>query len=138
MEVCPSGASYIRPDGIVLVDGNKCIGCRACAVACPYMNRHYIERGMLQHGYGGEGLSPLEAVKFAEFDERTMIKCTLCAHRVDRGLEPACVVTCPTECRTFGDLDEANGKLQRLIRERHGEPLMPECNTRPSVYYLDE
>lgn len=138
VEVCPSGASYIREDGIVLVDRDKCIGCRACAVACPYMNRHFLETGSLRHGYGGNGLSPLEAVKFAEFEEGTMIKCTLCAHRIDQGLEPACVVTCPTECRFFGDLEPQEGKLQRLIREHGGKPLMPECNTKPSVYYLDD
>ena len=49
VHVCPSGASYTRPDGIVLVNKDICIGCRACAVACPYMNRHFIERGLLQN-----------------------------------------------------------------------------------------
>jgi molybdopterin-containing oxidoreductase family iron-sulfur binding subunit len=101
------------------------------------MNRHFLEHGLLRHGYSGDGLSVLEAVKFAEFEEGTMIKCTLCAHRVDRGLEPACVVTCPTECRYFGDLEQEAGRLQSLIREHSGKPLLPECNTQPSVYYLD-
>ena len=59
----------------------------------------------------------IEAIKFADFDEGTNIKCTLCAHRVDQGLEPACVVTCPTDARIFGDWEEENGKLQRLVRE---------------------
>ena len=134
-QVCPTGATYIRPDGIVMVENKKCIGCRACAVACPYMNRHFIAEGMLQDGRGH--LSPFELVKFAEFEEGTMSKCILCAHRVDEGLEPACVVTYPTECRIFGDLDDENGPLQRLIRERNGSVLLPECNTRPSVYYLE-
>lgn len=134
-QVCPTGATYIRPDGIVMVENKKCVGCRACAVACPYMNRHFIAEGMLQDGRGH--LSPFELVKFAEFEEGTMSKCTLCAHRVDEGLEPACVVTCPTECRIFGDLDDENGRLQQLIRERNGSVLLPECNTRPSVYYLE-
>lgn len=134
-QVCPTGATYIRPDGIVMVENKKCVGCRACAVACPYMNRHFIAEGMLQDGRGP--LSPFELVKFAEFEEGTMSKCTLCAHRVDEGLEPACVVTCPTECRIFGDLDDENGRLQQLIRERNGSVLLPECNTRPSVYYLE-
>ena len=138
VHVCPSGASYIRPDGIVMVDKDVCIGCRACAVACPYMNRHYIESGMLQHGFSGEGLSLLEAIKFTAFDEGTMTKCNFCAPRVDRGLEPACVNTCPTECRFFGDLEDQNGRLQTMIRERDGKPLLPECETKPSVYYLEE
>ncbi len=135
---CPSGATHIRADGIVMVDKDVCIGCRACAVACPYMNRHYIERGLLQHGYSGDGISPMEAVKFADFEEGTMTKCTLCAHRVDQGLEPACVVTCPTEARIFGDLDQKDGRLRRLIRERNGWTLLPEAETKPCVYYLDE
>jgi len=135
---CPTGATYTRADGIVLVDKDKCIGCRACSVACPYMNRHFIERKMLEHGYSGDGLSPYEAIKFADFQDGTNNKCTLCSHRVDQGLEPACVVTCPTDARIFGDLEPEDGKLQRLIRERGGWTLLPECNTKPSVYYLDE
>ena len=137
-QACPSGATWIRSDGLVMVEREKCIGCRACAVACPYMNRHYIEQGLLDHGYGTDGLSPYEAVKFAEFEEGTMTKCTMCAHRVDQGLEPACVVTCPTDARIFGDLEPDDGKLQKLIRERNGWSLLPECKTKPSVFYLDE
>lgn len=135
---CPSGATFIRPDGVVMVDKDMCIGCRACAVACPYMNRHFIERGLLEHGYSTDGLSPYEAIKFAEFEEGTMAKCTLCAHRVDQGLEPACVVTCPTDARIFGDLEPDDGKLQKLIKERKGWSLLPEAKTKPSVFYLDE
>lgn len=135
---CPSGATWVRADGIVMVDREKCIGCRACAVACPYMNRHYIEKGLLEHGYSSDGLSPYEAVKFTDFEEGTMTKCTLCAHRVDQGLEPACVITCPTDARIFGDLEPEDGKLQRLIRERKGWTLLPEARTKPSVFYLDE
>ena len=135
---CPSGATWVRADGLVMVDREKCIGCRACAVACPYMNRHYIEKGLLELGYSTDSLSPYEAVKFTDFEEGTMTKCTLCAHRVDQGLEPACVVTCPTDARIFGDLEPEDGKLQKLIRERKGWTLLPECNTKPSVFYLDE
>lgn len=135
---CPSGATYIRNDGLVMVDKEKCIGCRACSCACPYMNRHFIEKGMLEHGYGTDGLSLYEAIKFADFEEGTNTKCTMCAHRVDQGLEPACVITCPTDARIFGDLEPADGKLQKLIRERKGWTLLPECNTKPSVFYLDD
>jgi len=135
---CPSGATWIRNDGLVVVEREKCIGCRACAVACPYMNRHFMEKGLLEHGYSADGLSPYEAIKFAEFEEGTMTKCTLCAHRVDQGLEPACVVTCPTDARIFGDLEPEDGKLQELIRERKGWTLLPECCTKPSVFYLDD
>ena len=137
-QACPSGATWIRSDGLVLVERERCIGCRACAVACPYMNRHFIEKGLLQHGYGTDGLSPYEAVKFPEFEEGTNVKCTMCAPRVDQGLEPACVITCPTDARIFGDLEPADGNLQKLIGERKGWSLLPECNTKPSVFYLDE
>ncbi len=136
-KACPTGATYIRKDGIVMVDREKCIGCRACAVSCPYMNRHFIEQGFLEHGYGDGALSPFETMKFGAFEEGTMSKCTLCAHRVDAGLEPACVVTCPTEARIFGDWDEDNGRLQTLVRERSGWELLPECGTKPKVFYLD-
>lgn len=135
VEVCPTGATYVRPDGIVMVDNHKCIGCRACAVACPYMNRHFLAEGML---HNGRELTPFELIKFDAFEEGTMSKCTLCAHRIDQGLEPACVVTCPSEARIFGDLDEKDGRLQQLIASRGGQPLLPECNTRPSVYYLED
>lgn len=137
-KACPTGATYIREDGIVMVDRKKCIGCRACAVACPYMNRHFIEQGFLEHGYGDGDLSPFEVMKLGAFEEGTMSKCTLCAHRVDAGLEPACVVTCPTDARIFGDWDEENGRLQTLFRERGGWSLLPECNTKPKVCYLGE
>ncbi len=137
-KACPTGATYIRADGIVMVDREKCIGCRACAVACPYMNRHFIEQGFLAKGYNDDAKNPYEAVKFTAFEEGTMTKCTLCAHRVDQGLDPACVITCPTEARIFGDLEDDGGKLKKLIRERNGWSLLPECNTKPSVYYLGE
>ncbi len=137
-EACPTGATHIRADGIVMVEREKCIGCRACAVACPYMNRHFIEQGFLAQGYSGNGVSPYETLKFGAFDEGTMTKCTLCAHRVDHGLEPACVVTCPTDARIFGDWEEVDGRLQTLVRERNGWSLLPEANTKPSVLYLDE
>ncbi len=136
-EACPTGATYTRPDGIVMVDYDVCIGCRACAVACPYMNRHFINKGALKSGYGGNGLNQYEVVKFADFQEGINTKCNFCAPRIDQGLEPACVDTCPTEARIFGDLAEEDGKLQTLIKERGGKPLLPECETKPSVYYVE-
>lgn len=134
--VCPTGATYVRPDGIVKIDNSKCIGCRACAVACPYLNRHFVRPGMLDRD--GESDNPFFAAKNGDFEEGTMAKCDFCAHRVDQGLEPACVVTCPSEARIFGDLDEKDGRLQQLIRERDSWQLLPEAETNPSVYYLDQ
>lgn len=117
--VCPTGASYKRvEDGIVLVDQDKCMGCNLCAWACPYGAR--------------------------ELDEvtGTMKKCTLCVDRIyDENLpieerEPACVMTCPTNARFFGDLDDPDSKVSRLVRERNGQQSMPELGYNPVNHYL--
>jgi molybdopterin-containing oxidoreductase family iron-sulfur binding subunit len=71
------------------------------------------------------------------FTEGTVTKCTFCAHRVDQGLLPACVVTCPTDARIFGDLDDPESAPSVLIRERNGKQPLPEMGTNPSVYYVE-
>jgi Fe-S-cluster-containing dehydrogenase component len=117
--VCPTGASYKRvEDGIVLVNEDACIGCGLCAWACPYGAR--------------------------EMDQAAgvMKKCTLCVDRIynetlpeiDR--EPACVRTCPTGARHFGDLADPGSKVSRLVAERGGYDLMPDMGTRPTNKYL--
>lgn len=117
--VCPTGASYKRKeDGIVLVDADKCIGCKYCAWACPYGAR--------------------------EFDEERgiMTKCTLCVDRIyDESIpverrNPACVNACPTNARLFGDVHDQDSVVSRAIRERGGYALMPELGTRPANQYL--
>lgn len=134
--VCPTGASHKRDDGIVLVDQDKCIGCRACMLACPYSNRFYLNKGVLEAGYYGERTA-FEDAKWAAFTEGTVTKCTFCAHRVDDGLEPACVVTCPTDARIFGDLEDPDSRPATLIRERRGRQPLPEMGTNPSVFYVE-
>jgi molybdopterin-containing oxidoreductase family iron-sulfur binding subunit len=134
--VCPTGASYQRDDGIVLVDPDKCIGCRACMTACPYAARFYLRKGVLEAGYHGER-TDFEEKKWELFQEGTVTKCTFCAHRVDEGLEPACVITCPTDARIFGDLDDPESKPSKLIRERNGHQPLAELGTNPSVYYVE-
>jgi Fe-S-cluster-containing dehydrogenase component len=117
--VCPTGASYKRAsDGIVLVDEDKCIGCKLCSWACPYGAR--------------------------EFDTAVgvMKKCTLCIDRIynenlapdDR--VPACVAACPTGARHFGDLGDPDSPVSRLANERGGVDLMPELGYRPVNKYL--
>ncbi len=135
--VCPTKASYKRDDGIVMIDQNLCIGCRACMTACPYAARFYLRKGVLEAGYHGER-TDFEDVKWALFQEGTVNKCTFCAHRVDEGLEPACVITCPTDARIFGDLADENSNVSVLIRERNGKQPLPEAGTNPSVYYVEE
>ena len=117
--VCPTGASYKRKeDGIVLVDSDKCIGCKYCSWACPYGAREYDE------------------------DRGVMTKCTLCVDRIyDEQIpvaqrRPACVNACPTNARLFGDVHDPESEVSRAIRERGGYALMPELGTRPANHYL--
>jgi len=117
--VCPTGASYKRgEDGIVLVDEDKCIGCGLCAWACPYGAREM------------------------DLADQVMKKCTLCVDRIyDDDLAevdriPACVRTCPTNARHFGDLGDPQSDVSRMVAERGGFELMPEQGTRPVNRYL--
>ena len=117
--VCPTGASYKRAeDGIVLVDEDKCIGCKLCSWACPYGAREYSEqRGVMQ-------------------------KCTLCVDRIynetfdEYDRQPACVMACPTRARHFGDLGDPDSKVSQLVAERGGYDLMPELGYKPVNKYL--
>ncbi|MCL6638288.1 MAG: 4Fe-4S dicluster domain-containing protein [Firmicutes bacterium] len=137
VRVCPTGATYKREDGIVLVDYDKCMGCKACIVACPYKNRTLLPKGKLKEGHFKGHLTPFEQVKYKKYQEGVTVKCTFCSERVDQGLEPACVNTCPAEARVFGDLHDPESKASRLIRQRGGMQPMSEANTNPSVYYLE-
>jgi tetrathionate reductase subunit B len=112
VRVCPTGASYQRPDGIVAIDQADCVGCRYCVIACPYEARFFREdRGVVE-------------------------KCDLCAARVDRGEPPACVETCPSKVRVFGDINDPKGKLTELLATRQYKLKKPEAGTGPHLYYL--
>ncbi len=132
--VCPTGASYKREeDNLVLINQDKCIGCRACLVACPYQVRFTTEDSK---GYYGEKLTPYENEAYKKWQPRTAQKCTFCVHRIDKGLEPACVQTCPTRALVFGDLNDQESEISRSLRERpHFQP-RAELGTDPSLYYL--
>ena len=117
--VCPTGASYKRAeDGIVLVDEEKCIGCKLCSWACPYGAREYSEV------------------------EGVMKKCTLCIDRiynenlVEEERQPACVQACPTRARHFGDLGDPESAVSKLVAERGGVDLMPQLGYKPVNKYL--
>ncbi|MFC2005618.1 sulfate reduction electron transfer complex DsrMKJOP subunit DsrO [Chloroflexota bacterium] len=135
VEVCPTGASYQREDGIVLIDYDKCVGCGYCIVACPYGAR-YNSREM--KGYFGAELTPQEEIGYNQHQLGVSEKCTFCVHRVEMGEEPACVRVCPTNARIFGDLEDSNSEVSQLIRSKHGFQLLPELGTEPAVYYLPE
>lgn len=136
VNVCPTGASYQRPDGIVAVKSDICIGCRSCETACPYDHRHYVEVGSLKQGYFKDDLTLYERTKYQRWTEGTVIKCDFCMDRVDKGMNPACVDTCPAEARIFGDLSDPNSAPSRLLKERESFTLLPEAGTKPSVHYL--
>jgi molybdopterin-containing oxidoreductase family iron-sulfur binding subunit len=131
--VCPTGASHVRDkDNLVLIDQDLCIGCRACVVACPYQVRFVPESGK---GYYDE-LTPYEDAAYDKWQVQTAQKCTLCVHRIDKGLQPACVDTCPTRALVFGDLNDPQSEISKLIAQRpHFQP-HAELGTDPCVYYL--
>ena len=149
VRVCPTGATTQREDGIVMVDYDKCVGCRYCVIACPYQQRTFYS-GKGGEQYPGQGLTPYEIFgrQFHPFQAGTVVKCTFCAERVDEGIAkglkpgvdreatPVCVNACTTFARKFGDLDDPETEPSRLIRERKGSQLHPEFGTDPSVYYL--
>lgn len=136
VDVCPTGASYKRDDGIVAVKSDICIGCRSCETSCPYGHRHYVTPGLLEQGYFAGQTTQYEEVKYKRWAEHTMIKCDFCKDRIDEGLNPACVDTCPPISRHFGDLSDPDSNVSRLLKERESYTLAPEAGTKPSVYYL--
>lgn len=111
--VCPTGASYKRPDGIVLVDDNKCIGCKYCIEACPYDAR------------------------FLNPDTGKADKCTFCIQRLEQGLKPACVQTCLGKARQAGDLNDPESVVAQLLASYPARQLITDAGTGPNIYYID-
>jgi Fe-S-cluster-containing dehydrogenase component len=111
VQACPVGATYISPDGVVLVDETYCIGCSYCIQACPY---------------GARFMNPF--TKVAD-------KCTFCYHRISKGQQPACVEVCPTDARIFGDLRDKKSDLVKFLQKNQTEVLKPHLNTKSRVFY---
>lgn len=132
VKVCPSGATYKRQDGVVVVDHQKCVGCRYCMMACPYGARYFHAR---REYYYGEA-TPFEASGYRNNPNGVVSKCDLCTERVKAGQEPACVEACPTRARIFGDWEAPDSKLKEAIKDRESSQLRPELGTDPSVYYV--
>jgi Fe-S-cluster-containing dehydrogenase component len=112
-QACPVGATFDSPDGVVLIDPHYCIGCGFCVQACPY------------------------GCRFLNPETKTAEKCSLCYHRITRGLKPACVEICPTEARIFGDLKNPieNDPIQQFIQKNKVQSLKPHLGTEPRVLY---
>ncbi|MBS4099119.1 MAG: 4Fe-4S dicluster domain-containing protein [Sulfuricella sp.] len=130
LTVCPTGATYKRGDGIVMIDPDRCMGCRACAMACPYDARYEVTYDDIK--IGKEFYGELQRTS------PSMDKCSFCAHRLDQGLKPACVETCVGSARQFGDLDNPADPVTQLVASGVAQPLMPHLGTRPNVYYIDD
>jgi len=133
VDACPTGASFKWEDGTVDIDADKCVGCRSCMMACPYSNRYYNDG---PQNYYEKGATAYERARVSRHQTGVVMKCDFCRDRVRSGKQPACVANCPTVARYFGDLDDPNSEVSRLIKERGGFPLHPELGTKPSVYYL--
>lgn len=134
IEVCPTGASQARSDGVVFIDDEVCVGCRACVMACPYGARYYQDRERVY--FGDAGPTPFERSRYGAHATGVVEKCDFCRPRLERGLEPACVANCMCQARIFGDLDDPESAVSRLIREKGGFQLNAELRTNPGVYYL--
>ncbi len=151
VKVCPTGATQQREDGIVWVDQDMCVGCRYCIIACPYQNRTFLSKDKDTGYFPGYELTDFEKAGKRLYPHTigTTEKCNFCMERIDAGLAkglkpgvdreatPACVNACQARALTFGDLDNPNSEVRRLIREYKGFQLHPEYDTDPSIYYID-
>lgn len=111
VSACPTRASHYAEGGIVMVTKDKCVGCKACIVACPYEARYIHPEGHVE-------------------------KCTFCIHRVRAGKKPACVTVCPTDALKFGDLDDRESAISKLLESRSSKVLKPEQTTNPKYFLL--
>ena len=126
VDVCPTGASFRRADGIVLVDRHACIGCRYCVMACPYKARSFVHTPV--HGQKPD----------VPRGKGTAEGCTLCVHRVDGGREPACVEACRAaghDAIVFGDLDDPESAIAQRIAAQPGVQIRADLQLDPAVRY---
>ncbi|NOZ35842.1 MAG: 4Fe-4S dicluster domain-containing protein [Chlorobi bacterium] len=111
VQVCPVGATFESKEGVVLVDSNYCIGCGYCVQACPY------------------------GCRYIHPEKKTADKCSLCYHRISKGIAPACMEICPNDARIFGNLRDKEGELVKFLKEHTCHVLKPEMNTGSKLFY---
>ena len=112
-QVCPVGSTYQTKDGVVVIDHDSCVGCAYCIQACPYGARFWDKRYLCAN------------------------KCDFCYHRITRGLQPACVLGCPTGTRVFGDLKNPDSPVHEVLNKEMATMLKRHLGTEPKVYYTD-
>lgn len=160
VKVCPVGARFKREDGLVLTDSDRCIGCRYCELACPYGvnvfnwrdpdKAHWFDwsdpdlAGVTAGAVPGWA-NPDHGKLHGQEQRRTsggghakgvIEKCTWCVHRVEQGLQPACVTTCPVQAISFGDTDDPDDPIHAQLHRRDRFDLLEEAGTRPRVHYV--
>jgi Fe-S-cluster-containing dehydrogenase component len=127
--VCPTGATFKRPDGIVVMDPHRCIGCRFCMAACPYGSR----------SFNWEDPRPYLRKVNPNYPTRTkgvVEKCTFCDEQLAQGKLPLCVTACSAHAMAFGDLKNEKSVVAKMLRENYSICRKPELGTEPGVYYL--
>jgi Fe-S-cluster-containing dehydrogenase component len=147
VSVCPVRATYKRDDGLVVMDYDRCIGCRYCEVACPYGARHFNWESR-QDGDLNENVLNFGAPEVERRPRGVIEKCTFCIQRLDSGVAagltpgvdpeatPACVNICPVIARHFGDLNDPNSEVSQIIAHIPTFRLREDLGTEPNVYYI--
>ena len=135
--VCPVNATYKNDDGIVVIDSERCIGCRYCITACPYGARSFdFGESYEDEMQGADEIHPPEYGSTNIPPAGTVRKCTFCMHRAGRGQEPACAETCIGDARLFGDLNDPDSLVSELAADPRSFRLKEELGTEPRVYFL--
>ncbi len=129
VKVCPVGATFKGEDGIVEMDYDKCIGCRNCMAACPYNTRRF---NWAEPEIPPEKVNPLVPVRTKGVVE----KCTFCVHRVREGMLPRCVEVCPVGARHFGDMNDPESPVSRILNTDVSFRFLEEMNAQPKLYYI--
>ena len=129
VKVCPVGATYKDKDGLVLMRYDRCIGCRMCVAACPYSARRFNWR---KAEVPPDEVNPLVPVRPLGVVE----KCTFCVHRTRRGKLPRCVEVCPVQARHFGNLNDPESEVSKILESNLSFRLLEEVNTKPKLWYI--
>jgi len=161
VEACPTTAMHKLDNGITMHDASKCIGCAACRIACPYGVIYFNDKEPHLKEDADVELIPGCTSSAKKMQEKTGVplpyynpdreatlpgirpkgvveKCTFCDHRLAQGLLPACVEACPANARIFGDRNDPNSKVSKLLAKHHARVLKPEKGTEPNVFYIGQ